>query len=242
MQTPKSKFFIVCRRFARVLNFTLFLVATCLSQSTTPDSDFQIWNETTLVFPIIKGSDREEKQIDKLSLLVFGVVRLGQNRLRSTDIRLGTGFDYRINRFLSFSPTYLYGRGEVDRRIRAYEHRIRFDLTVGNKWKRFSIKNRNRVEYRFRNSRSDSVRYRNRLTFTYPFKHKGIEVFSPYVHDEVYYDFTAKRFTTNEFAAGVSRKLTKDVTADLFYVRRDFRNLQVRYWNGIGVNLKVRID
>ena len=238
----RSKIYLVCSRASGLLNVTLFVVATCISQSNIPDSDFQIWNETTLVFPVVKGADRDNKQIDKLSLLIFGVVRLGQNRLRSSDIRLGTGFEYRLNRFLSVSPTYPDGRGEVDRSIRTYEHRIRFDLTVGNKGKRFSIRDRNRVEYRFRSSRSDSVRYRNRLTFVFPVKIKGKEVFSPYVHDEIYYDFTAKRFTTNEFAAGASRKLSKDVTADFFYVRRDFKNQPLRYWNGVGVNLKIRID
>lgn len=207
-----------------------------------PDRDFQIWNETTLQFPIIKREDKAGKSFDKLSLLVFGNLRLGQNRLYPVDVRIGAGFDYKFNQNVSFTPTYLYRRGEPLRNVKEFEHRIRFDLTVGNKWKNFSIRDRNRVEYRVRNSRPNSVRYRNRLTFAVPIKMGGKELFSPFVADEIYYDFSAKKITTNEFTAGITRQINKDTTADIYYLRRDILFLQGLAFNGIAVNLKFRID
>lgn len=218
---------------------TIIVVMPTLAQS--DDSDFQVWNETTFVIPVVEGKDRDYKDIDKLSLLVFGNLRLGQNRLYPTDVRIGTGFDYRINRHLSFSPTYLYSRNEARRNERGYEHRIRFDLHVGNKWKHFSLSDRNRVEYRSRHSKSDAVRYRNRLTLSVPVKIKKKEEFTPFVSNEVYYDFSVNEFTTNEFVAGISRKLTKNITADVFYLRRDYRVGDFDHWNGVGVNLKIRL-
>lgn len=205
-------------------------------------SDFQVWNETTLVFPVLKTKDEKGKDVDRLSLLTFGTLRLGQNRLYPVDGRVGAGFDLRLNKYFNLSPTYVYRRGEALRDRKEYEHRLRFDLTVGNKWKNFSLRDRSRVEYRIRNSRGDSVRYRNKLTFAFPVKYKDKEIFSPFVAEEWYYDFTAKEFTTNEISAGITRKLNSNTSADIFYVRRDFNNGQLRYVNGIGVNLKIRID
>jgi hypothetical protein len=230
------------------LNRAVFAIGLLLTFSqlatsqTLPDSDFQIWNETVLSFPVIKKVDADGKETDKLSLLVLGVVRLGQNRLYPVDARVGAGFDLKLNKYWSFSPTYVYRRGEPLRDRKEFEHRLRFDLTVGHKWKHFSLKDRSRLEYRVRNSRSDSVRYRNKFTFAFPVKVNDKEIFSPFVADEFYYDFTAKDFTTNEISAGITRKLSKNTSADIFWARRDFSSGQIRSLNAIGVNVKIRVD
>lgn len=217
----------------------IFSTVTVLGQS---DTDFQVWNETTLVVPVVKVKDKTGKESDKLSLLVLGVLRLGQNRLFPGDIRIGAGFDLKFNKYWSFAPTYVYRRGEPVRNAKEFEHRLRFDLTVGNKWKNFSLKDRSRVEYRIRSNRSNSVRYRNRFTYSFPVRKGGKEIFSPFVADELYYDLTAKEFSTNEITAGISRKLSKNVSADFFWLRRDIRTGQIRHLNGFGTNLKIRID
>jgi len=227
-----------------VTSFTLtgaLLLAT-VPASAQSDTDFQVWNETTLVFPIVKEKDKDGKDSDKLSLLVLGVLRLGQNRLYPADARLGAGFDLKLNKYWSFTPTYVYRRGEPVRNAKEFEHRLRFDVSVGNKWKHFSLKDRSRLEYRIRNNRSDSVRYRNKLTFAFPIHYQKKEVFSPFIADDVYYDITAKEFSTNDFFAGISRKLSKNVSAELFYLRRDNRSGAIRHINGIGSNIKIRID
>lgn len=217
------------------------LMFAALTASAQSDTDFQVWNETTLAFPVIKEKDKGGKESDKLSLLVLGVLRLGQNRLFPVDARLGAGFDLKLNKYWSFTPTYVYRRGEPVRKAREFEHRLRFDLTVGNKWKHFSLKDRSRVEYRIRNNRSDSVRYRNKFTFAFPVHYKKKEIFSPFVADDIYYDITAKEFSTNDFFAGISRKLSKSVSADVFYLRRDTRSGAIRHINGIGSTIKIRI-
>ena len=221
------------------IGLLLFAVLTTSAQS---DTDFQIWNETTLVFPVIKEKDKDGKESDKLSLLVLGVLRLGQNRAYPVDARVGAGFDLKLNKYWSLTPTYVYRRGEPVPNAKEFEHRLRFDLTVGNKWKHFSLKDRSRVEYRIRNNRSDSVRYRNKLTFAFPVHYKKKEIFSPFIADDVYYDITAKEFSTNDFFAGISRKLSKNVSAELFYLRRDTRSGAIRHINGIGSTIKIRID
>ena len=80
------------------------------------------------------------------------------------------------------------------------------------------------------------------MTFAFPVRHKEKELFSPFVADEWYYDITAKEFTTNEFNAGITRKLSSNVSTDIYYVRRDFKTGPTKFVNGIAVNMKIRID
>lgn len=234
----------ICRRIGKFYLFAFVFLSFGLADaaSAQASSDFQVWNETQLVFPILKTRDRDGKDVDRLSVITLGTLRLGQNRLYPVDARVGAGFDLRVNRYFYFSPTYVYRRGEALRDREEYEHRLRFDFTVGNKWKNFSIRDRSRIEYRIRNSRADSVRYRNKFTFAFPVKYKKKEIFSPFVADEWYYDFTAKEFSTNEIQTGITRKLNSNTSADFFFLRRDFKSGQLRSLNAVGVNLKIRID
>ena len=211
-----------------------------VSFSQTPETDFQIWNETTFVKPVLKTKDSKGKDVARLSLLFFGTLRLGQNRAFPVDKRVGTGFELRLNDNFTLAPTYLYRSANPGRNSKEYEHRIRFDLTYEKKWSRFSFKNRNRVEYRARNSRSDPVRYRNKSTFKYFVKNDdGDVLFEPFASTEPYYDFSAKNLSSHEFMAGIARKLSKNVSAEFFYVRRDNRSGAPRHINGVGTNFKI---
>lgn len=221
---------------------TLLFLSAVSTDAQTIDSDFQVWNETTLSFPVIKTTDKNGKSSDKVSLLLFGSLRLGQNRLFPVDGRIGGGFDYRVNKYVSLSPTYVYRRSAPQRNSKEYEQRIRFDATVSNSWKHFGIKDRNRVEYRLRNSNSNSFRYRNKFTFQVPVKHKGKEIFTPFIANEVFYDFSAGRFSQNEASIGFVRKFNPNTSAEFFYLRRDTHGGHIRFINAIGVNLKIRID
>lgn len=215
--------------------------AAARAQTTLPTSDFQIRNDVTIVFPVIKETDSKGKSFDRFAVFLTGVLRLGQNRLYPVDERIGGGFDLRINRFFTFSSGYLYRAAEPLRHRREYEHRIMFDLTAGNKWKNFSIKDRNRIEYRIRNSRPDSARYRNKFTFAFPVRREKKELFSPFFADEVFYDFHENHWSMNEFSAGFTRKLSKTATADIYYLRRDTRSGQIRSVNNLGISLKIHL-
>jgi hypothetical protein len=225
------------KTFFAGLAIALTLANTSFSQA--PETDFQIRNETTLVKPILKTKDSKGKYVARLSLLFFGTLRLGQNRAFPADKRVGTGFELRLNDSFTLTSTYLYRSGNPGRNVKEYEHRIRFDITYQKKWKRVAIKNRDRVEYRARNSRSDVVRFRNKFTFLVPVKRDGKEIFTPFVATEPYYDFSAKTWSSNEFSAGIARKLSKSVSAEFFYVRRDNRSGAPRHINGVGANFKI---
>ncbi|HVG39461.1 MAG TPA: DUF2490 domain-containing protein [Pyrinomonadaceae bacterium] len=162
----------------------LLAVFSCLSPvlsqtSETDNLDNQFWNETQLVFPLVKKDDESGETIDKLSLFVNGNLRVGRNISRLTDKRIGFGFDYTLNKYVSLTPSYIYIAQQSAAGVNEYESRLRFAVNLANSWKKFSLDDRNLVEYRFRNSRSDSVRYRNRLRFRFPIKKRWRRTFRP---------------------------------------------------------------
>ncbi len=219
----------------------VFLLHTLSSgQSTTPDpTDFQVWSETTVSVPVV----RDDKNDARVSFLMLGTIRLGQNRLYPVDRRIGAGFDWRINTYLNFSPTYLYryGRSRRDRPA-DFEHRIRFDLTVQKKFEHFTIKDRNRVEYRAQNSKSDFVRYRNKVSLKVPVKKDGEEIFAPFVANEFFYSTADKAWSSNEFSTGVEVGLPSNTSAEIFYVYRTNDVGSIRTIHGVGANFKITID
>lgn len=215
------------------------LIGCGLVVAQQPVRDFQIWSETTFVKPILKTKDKKGKDVARLSLIFFGTLRLGQNRLYPVDRRVGAGFDLRLNENFSITPTYLYGSGEPIRGIDVFEHRIRFDLTYARKWKKVAIKNRNRVEYRARHAKPDIVRFRNKFTFQIPVKKGGEEWFVPFVASEPYYDFSAKSWNSHEFSAGISKKLSDKISAEFFYVHRNNKAPVLKHINGVGANFKI---
>ncbi len=218
-----------------------FLTAFALqnfSQTAPKTEDVQFWNDTTISFPLLKRKDKSEK----VSFLLLGTFRGGDNLTRAIDERIGFGFDFVANKHVTFSPSYIYRAGQTVPSGREYEHRVRFDTTLGKKFTHFSIKDRNRFEYRLRNSRADTVRYRNRFTFTVPVKKGKKEIFAPFVATEPFYDFRDKKWTRNEFSVGISKNFNDSVSADFYYLWQ--RNFQatLKNVNVIGVNLKFKVD
>lgn len=231
-------------RFPRLVTAAIFLhlwLVVGHSQTTTPDTDFQVWNDTTLVMPVLKSTDSNGKTFDRVSLLLLTTLRLGQNRLAPVDERIGGGLEIAFTKNLSFSPTYLYVATAPERNKKEFEHRIRFDATFSHRFRHFGLKDRNRIEYRIKNSKPDSVRYRNKFTFSLPIYHNDKELFSPFVSDEPYYDLTAGRWSRNDFSAGIAKKLSEKVSSEFFYVWRHNVGGSLSNVHALGVNLKIRL-
>lgn len=226
------------------LRVLIFIFSACrvFSQTAAPESDFQFWHETTVAFPILKKTNEKGEKADFVNFFLIGTFRAGENFSRPVDQRAGLGFDFIFNKHLSFTPSYVYRGGRPSGGNKEFEHRLRFDLNVGKSWKRFSVRNRNRVEYRIRNSAADSVRYRNRTQITFPIKKDKKEILAPFVYTEPYYDFSRHQWIRNEFGVGASRKINDNLTADFFYVQQNTRGNSLKVIRGLGMNLKFKID
>lgn len=220
--------------------FTLLLcLAPAFAQAPAVDTtDNQVWNETQIILPLVRKNEGTEK----LSFFVNGNLRFGRDVRHLIDERVGFGFIYKHNKYISITPSYIYIAQQPAPGQKLYESRLRFAVGLENHWKKFSVDDRNLVEYRFRHRLADSVRYRNKLRFLVPVKRNDKEIFAPYVADEVFYDFRAKGFTRNEISFGMIRKLTPKVSADLFYTRQIDLSVAARNVNIFGINLKIKID
>ncbi len=224
--------------------FICFISANTYSQTTVDNDDVQFWNETTVSFPLIKAEDKNGKKSIKLSGSIIGTLRLGQNVRRFVDERIGFGLDYKINKYFSLSPSYIYAAAQPVRNRNDFEHRVRLDFSAEKKWKTFTLKDRNRLERRIRHSRSDSTRYRNRLQLVIPVKNsEGKELFAPFIGNEVFYDFSEKDWTRNELTTGINKNFNKNAAAAFFYtLRTNSSSSTLRTVNIFGVNLKFTVD
>lgn len=230
----KLTLFFLLLIFASVSNF---------SQTTAPRNDSQFWNDTQFTIPLKKEKDEKGKEFDRIALVVTTTLRLGRNWHQLVDERIGLGFDFKINKFLTLTPSYLFRAEQPFAGRNASESRYRFTATLEKKFSRFSIKNRNLVEYRDRyRGVANSTRYRNRFTFTVPITKNKKELFSPFIQDEVYYDFSAKAWARNEISVGITKKFTNNFSADFFYLYRRDRPTTLKNINVVGINLKFRID
>ena len=224
---------------AGIFIFSAFKV---FSQPAAPETDVQFWNDASIAVPVVKKKNKQGKDVVKIGFFLTGSLRAGENVSRFIDERVGVGVDFYINQYVTLTPNYFYRAGQPDKNRKEYEHRVRFDVTIGKSWSRFSVRDRNRIEYRIRNPNTDSVRYRNKLQVNVPVKRNKKEIFTPFVATEPFYDFRAHKWTRNEFSAGISRKINDNLTTDFYYLLQNNRGSVLRVVNAFGVNLKFKIN
>ena len=221
----------------------LFCAAAVFPQTnSSPETDTQFWSETKVYFPLVKKTDENGKKTDRMSFFIAGNLRTGQNFRHFVDERIGAGIDLTLTKNVSVSTSYLYRAGQPLKNRKEFEHRVLFDLNLENKWKTFSIKDRNRIERRIRNARSDSTRYRNKIQLKIPVKKDGKEIFAPFVADEPYYDFSQNKWNRNEFSAGINKKIFGKVSADFFYLLQTNDTQILKTVHVFGVNLKFSAE
>jgi hypothetical protein len=200
-------------------------------------SVFQSWNEVQLIVPVARSVDGEGKSVNKITAIFNGIARLGRS-VDVTDARAGIEFNFRANKYLTFVTSALYRGDEVVQNIRHYETRLAVGPTFMAKWKQVSFRDRNLYEYRVRSGRNDISVYRNRLQISVPVKHNGKILFSPFLSEEAFYDFSVHSFNNNELFLGVTRRLNALTDLDIAYIRNDTRPANV---NGLSLNLKIRL-
>lgn len=222
-----------------VLIVLIFLFApVARAQSVPLPSKFQSWNEVDLILPAASGKDANGKKIDKLTATFLFIERIGRSNLDLLDNRAGATLDYRVSRHFSVLAASLYRKDELVKNVLRYETRLDFGATFSGTRHNFTLRDRNMFEHRFRGSRADLNLYRNRIQVNYSLKRNKKELFAPFVSEEGYYDLQSKAFITNEFFAGVSRRLSTRASIDIAYIRSDIRPTNV---NGLSLSLKIKL-
>jgi hypothetical protein len=219
----------------------VFCAAPVFAQTADDDSDIVGWSDVTFIVPL-KKKDEKGKRVDQWTLNLGGVFRYGRNLKRPIDERGSVSINYRINQYFTAGSTYLYRRFRPTEAPRQYEHRVMFFLLAEKKWSRVTLRNRAMTTYFIRHSRPDTVAYRNRIQANFPLRKDGKEIVTPFVADEPFYDFKAKKWYRNDIFAGVSKQFTPKFGADFFYLRQGFTTGTLRRTNGFGVSFRYRLD
>ncbi|MDQ6787425.1 MAG: DUF2490 domain-containing protein [Acidobacteriota bacterium] len=217
----------------------IFLCAPAAFAQTAPlPSRFQSWNEVQLILPLVRDKDAKGKNIDKVTATFSGILRIGRSNLDFLDNRISTTLDFRVNKYVSLLTAVLYRKDELVKNTRRYETRLDFGATISDTIHKFSFRDRNEFEHRFRNGRIDTNLYRQRIQVSHPVKFNKKELFSPFISEEGYYDLQAKTWIQNEVFAGITRRLNPRTSLDIAYIRNDSRPTNV---NGISLNLKIKL-
>jgi len=103
------------------------------------------------------------------------------------------------------------------------ENRPHLNLTVRGKIFGLDIADRSRIEFRDRENKNDTWRYRNKFTINRPFEFLDSEALSkfrdrykPYVADEVFLNCDGSGYVRNRLSIGVLITLTTNMAGDLY--------------------------
>ncbi|MDH3492687.1 MAG: DUF2490 domain-containing protein [Acidobacteriota bacterium] len=232
------------------MKIKLFLLIACvlsgvaLSHGQEPDEgDIQFRNETKVYFLPYKKTDKKGKEQKIISPFIMGTIRVGQDVRHFVNERIGFGFDIRLNNYLKFTPSYYYVAEQKTKNKKAFEHRLRFEITATKKWSKVELSTRGRVEHRIKHSTADGTRFRNKTKVAFPIKNDdGEEIFTPFAANEPFYDFNKKEWNRNEFSTGISKKFNKTLSGEFFYLFQRNKSSTLKRLNAFGVNLKITLD
>ncbi len=215
----------------KIVAFTLtaiFVLGTQLSFA-FDDGDFQYWNTESVSWKV--NEDLKVKLEEEF--------RFGDNAedfyYQHSDLGLSySGLASWLN--LGINYRHIFEEKSSDWKV---ENRPHLNATVKWKLSDLSLSNRGRLEYRNREDADNFYRYRNKFTIKTPFKFTKFEI-SPYIADEIFYDFDQETLNRNRLYGGVALKLIKSLKADIFYLWESTEKGST--WNDIyvlGTKLKL---
>jgi len=226
----KPKF---CSFFFATFLSGLISISTQAQTNNQPQDETQSWNEVQVIAPLNKKTD----------LYFFGVLRAGSTFsgfLRPIDERGGGGIAFKLNKYLTVMPTYLYIAQQPSPTRKNFEHRLILNITGKASLGKFNFTDRNLIERRVRHSLDDFVMYRNRLQIDYPVKLRSLD-FRVYVADEAWYSTLLDTWVRNRISIGVFKQFTPHFYGEVFYLRQNDGRARPGDVHAIGTLFKINL-
>jgi hypothetical protein len=201
----------------RQIRFVFFVILICAFVQNTfaqtpvpPREDHQFWNETQVVKHIGKRQD----------LVFIGVMRIGRDWQRPVDERLGAGWAFKLNKYLTVMPTYIHVEYQPYAGRNIHEERLVMNVTGKFTAKQFTFTDRNLIERRVRHGSPDFTVYRNRLQIDHPM-HIGEKKFKGFVADEIWHSSQSGNgsefgWFRNRLSVGVLKQLSEHFYSEIF--------------------------
>ena len=212
----------------RLICVSLLLLVPVSAQ--LDQADNQQWTDVQLAVPVTTQFDFN----------LLGTLRLGRDITHPVDERVGAGFTFRVNKYVTVSPNYLHIGMQPFRGRRVWENRLTLPVQLRFNVGDFRLSDRNQFERRIRNSGVRSTRYRNRFQVEHPIGSDKLGL-SLFIADEVFYDWTVDRWVRNRFSVGGSKVFNKHFTQDFYYLRQNDGVSIPGDLNVIGTTLRFRL-
>ena len=218
----------ICRSIVSLAIAGLAVLSAGGQTVAPPRADNQVWTETQLAILVNAHAD----------FVLIGVLRFGRNASRPVNERIGAGVSFKIGKYLTVFPFYLHVASQPTSTGHSTEERITLEATAKLPWRGFTVSDRNRVEFHFHSPPPNFTQYRNRIQIEHPLKFGGLHVF---LADEFFYDSVASAWIRNRIYAGVSKKVNKHFSFDIYYVRQNDSHSRPGDLNAAGTSLKFRL-
>jgi len=184
--------------------FLFFLMLICV-QTGYGQEDTAYWSEYNISCKIN----------DRLSLILNPSFRLKDNISELQYWESRQGVSYQFNKALSLNFHYLHTETKNIQNKWVEENNLELQPTYKWTWVGFDWSDRFRLEYRVVNG-IEKWRYRNLIKVS-----RQITVFkqelTPYISEELFYDEAVDQMNQDRLRVGVSKKLSKQVSVNVFY-------------------------
>jgi hypothetical protein len=176
------------------------------------DNDSQVWT----------GASEEVEISNKSKIALDEEFRWGDDAREFYYHHYDAGLSYSVKDYLKIAGGYRHVYELKNGKFKQ-ENQPFMAATLLWDMRGFKFEDRNRLEYRHFEYRSDSWRYHNKVTMKFPAKFTRLEI-QPYLSDEIYLSFGEKHmFDQNRFSVGLNIKLTKNIHAELYAMRASSR-------------------
>jgi len=197
--------------------------------SAPPLADFQNWNEL----------DVAAKLSEHLDLSWISQGRFSTQFANPATYLSGLELNAGIGPHLVVSPSCFYLAFKNPAGKEGHFQVPILAVTGKQTWGRWTISDRNRLMGAI-DGGNNFWAYLNRPRIDYSVG-RGSWHMSTFAWDEMFYFSVFHGWTRNRFAVGARKAFTKNIAADIYYLRQDDARSQLHDFNGLGAALEVRI-
>ena len=200
------------------------------AQTLQPQDDIQSWNEIQLTVPLT----------EHFEFYTAATARLDGNVTRMNDGRYAIGFGWKPTKSLTIMPFYWYIKMRNATGQFRIENRLSVRATYRFPVKQFGLIHRSTYEYRSRRPLT-AWRYRFGMLAEKELPKKFMSSTKAFIGDEVFYDSLLNRISRNRFTVGINKGLSKQLSADIYYLRQNDRFSRPGNLHVIGVTWRVKM-
>jgi hypothetical protein len=226
-----SKTFSAICVLAMALLLAQGILVPSASASPAKDEDFGSWN----IY------DVEKKLNAQWRMKVGEELRFREhNGLYYEETHVGA--DYKPIKYLALGAEYQQicsSRWKNKQNMWYWDSVPRIYATPQYVFKGFSLEDRNMLEFRIKQQAKDTLRYRNMVTLTAPWKWTPLEL-QPYTANEIFIETTRKGMYEDRFFSGFKMHWWGPIYGSVFYLRQSTRS-SIGKWtslNILGTSLK----